>query len=335
MGIVWKDFQMPSKVEVEESTYLPTYGKFIAEPFERGYGVTIGNALRRVLLSSLEGAAITSVRFDGVSHEFSSLPGVLEDIPEIILNIKQLVLKTHVRAPKTLIIDVDKKMEVTAAQIQTDETVEIVNPDLHIATLTKPTRFRVEMEMGVGRGYVPAERNRKEGQPIGVIPVDSIFSPVAKVNFTVENTRVGQMTDYDRLILEIWTRGSMNPKEALLTAAHILQKHLSIFTVFGELPMGEAEEEEQVAIAPELLEKLKTPVAELELSVRSANCLKEAKIKTIADLVQKTESEMLRYRNFGKKSLAEIQNLLKGMGLSLGMKLDQRILAQIPSEPSL
>jgi DNA-directed RNA polymerase subunit alpha len=335
MGIVWKDFQMPSKVEVEESTYLPTYGKFIAEPFERGYGVTIGNALRRVLLSSLEGAAITSVRFDGVSHEFSSLPGVLEDIPEIILNIKQLVLKTHVRAPKTLIIDVDKKMEVTAAQIQTDETVEIVNPDLHIATLTKPTRFRVEMEMGVGRGYVPAERNRKEGQPIGVIPVDSIFSPVAKVNFTVENTRVGQMTDYDRLILEIWTRGSMNPKEALLTAAHILQKHLSIFTVFGELPMGEAEEEEQVAIAPELLEKLKTPVAELELSVRSANCLKEAKIKTIADLVQKTESEMLRYRNFGKKSLAEIQNLLKGMGLSLGMKLDQRVLAQIPSEPSL
>jgi DNA-directed RNA polymerase subunit alpha len=327
MGIVGKDFQMPSKVEVEESTYTSTYGKFIAEPFERGYGVTIGNALRRVLLSSLEGAAITSVKFDGVLHEFSSIPGVQEDVPEIILNIKQLVLRSHTRSPKTLTLVAEKKGEVTAAQIQTDETVEIVNPDLHIATLTKPTHFQMELEMGIGRGYVPAERNRKESQPIGVIPVDAIFSPVAKVNFLVENTRVGQMTDYDRLILEIWTRGSLNPKEALLTAAHILQKHLEIFTAFGELPIPEGEEEEP--LSPEVLEKLRTPVADLELSVRSANCLREAKIKTIADLVQKTEAEMLKYRNFGKKSLAEVQNLLKGMGLSLGMKLDPRVLEQI------
>ncbi len=328
MGIAWKDFEMPSKVECDEMSYTLNYGKFTAEPFERGYGTTIGNSLRRVLLSSLEGAAVTSVKFDGVLHEFSTIPGVTEDVSEIVMNIKQLVLRSHTRSPKTLTIKVDKKGEVTAKNIEADETVEILNPDLHIATLTKSAKFELEMEMGIGRGYVPAERNRKESQPIGVIPVDSVFTPVRKVNFLVENTRVGQMTDYDRLILEIWTNGSIDPKEALLTGGHILQKHLEVFTAFGELPAEERAEEEE-ALSPEMLEKLRMPVTELELSVRSANCLREAKIKSIADLVQRNEPEMLKFRNFGKKSLAEIQEILKGMGLSLGMKLDRRTLEQI------
>ncbi len=328
MGIAWKDFEMPSRVELEESSYTPTYGKFIVEPFERGYGTTIGNSLRRVLLSSLEGAAVTSVKVDGVLHEFSSVPGVTEDVSEIIRNIKQLVLKSHTRAPKTLVIEADRRGEVTASQIEADETVEVLNPDLHIATLSKSSKFRLEMELGIGRGYVPADRNRKESQTLGVIPVDSIFSPVRRVNFLVENTRVGQMTDYDRLILEVWTNGSMNPKEALLTAAHILQKHLEIFTVFGEVPAEEGAAEEE-ALSPEAVERLRMPVSELELSVRSANCLREAKIKTIADLVQKSEGEMLKYRNFGKKSLAEIHEILKGMGLTFGMKLDRRTQEQV------
>jgi len=328
MGIAWKDFEMPSKVECEESTYTPIYGKFVIEPFERGYGTTIGNSLRRVLLSSLEGAAVTSVKFDGVLHEFSSIPSVAEDVSEIIMNIKHLVLKSHTRSPKTLTVTVEKKGEVTASQIATDETVEVLNPDLHIATLTKSGRFHLEMEMGIGRGYAPADRNRKDSQPIGVIAVDSIFSPVKKVNFLVENTRVGQMTDYDRLILEIWTNGSMNPKEALLTAAHILQKHLEVFTVFGDLPAEEGAEEEE-ALPVDVIEKLRLPVTELELSVRSANCLREAKIKMIADLVERTEPEMLKFRNFGKKSLEEIRQILQGMGLSFGMKLDRRTLEQL------
>jgi DNA-directed RNA polymerase subunit alpha len=323
MGVAWKDFEMPSRVEVEESSYTPTYGKFIIEPFERGYGTTIGNSLRRVLLSSLEGAAITSVKIEGVLHEFSSIPGVSEDVAEIVMNLKHLVLKAHSRSPKTLTLSAQKKGEVTAKQIVTDETIEVLNPDIHIATLTKPAAFQVEMEIGLGRGYVPAERNRKESQTIGVIPVDSIFSPVRKVNFHVENTRVGQMTDYDRLILELWTNGSLDPKQALLTAAHILKKHLDVFTAFGELPMEESEAQEE-SLPMEVIEKLRMPVTELELSVRSANCLREAKIKTIADLVQRGEGEMLKFRNFGKKSLAEIQEILKGMGLSLGMKLDRK-----------
>ncbi len=330
MGIAWKDFEMPSRIEVDEASYTPVYGKFIAEPLERGYGTTVGNALRRVLLSSLEGAAITSVKMDGVQHEFSAASGVVEDVAEIVLNVKQLVLKSHVRSPKTLTVSQEKKGEVSAGQIVTDETVEVLNPDLHIATLTKSAKFHLELEMGIGRGYVPAERNRKESQPIGVIAVDSFFSPVRKVNFLVENTRVGQMTDYDRLILEVWTNGAMNPKEALLTAAHILQKHLEVFTSFGELPAEEGSKEDQ-ALSPEALDKLRMPVTELELSVRSANCLREAKIKTIADMVQKSDGEMLKYRNFGKKSLAEINEILKGMGLSFGMKLDRRTLEQVSS----
>ena len=328
MGIAWKDFEMPSKIECDEATYQLTYGKFIAEPLERGYGTTLGNSLRRVLLSSLEGAAVTSVKFEGIQHEFSAIPGVTEDVTEIIMNVKRLVLKSHTRAPKMLTLSADKRGPLTARQIVTDETVEVLNPDLHIATLTKPGHFQMEMEVGIGRGYVPADRNRKESQPIGVIPVDSIFTPVRKVNFSVENTRVGQMTDYDRLILEVWTNGSVNPKEALLTGAHVLQKHLEVFTAFGELPSEEGGQEEE-ALSPDVIEKLRLPVTELELSVRSANCLREAKIKTIADLVERTEPEMLKFRNFGKKSLAEIQEILKGMNLSLGMRLDRRAKEQM------
>lgn len=328
MGSAWRDFEMPSKVEWDEGSYTLTYGRFTAEPFERGYGTTVGNSLRRILLSSLEGAAVTSVKFGGVLHEFSTVAGVAEDVSEIVMNIKHLVLKSHTRSPKTLTLAVEKKGPVTAKQIVTDETVEILNPDLHIATLTKPAKFHLEMEMGIGRGYLPAERNRKESQPIGVISIDSLFSPVRKVNFQIENTRVGQMTDYDRLILEIWTNGSIHPKEALLTAAHIFQKHLEVFTTLGELPAEDGTEEEE-ALSPEIVEKLRLPVTELELSVRSANCLREAKIKTIGDLVQKEEPEMLKFRNFGKKSLAEITEILKGMGLAFGMKLDRRTLEQI------
>ncbi len=324
MGIAWKDFEMPKKLVCDEASYSDTYGKFTAEPFERGYGTTLGNALRRVLLSSIEGSAVTSIKIDSVHHEFSTVAGVSEDIPEIILNIKKLVLRSHSRQPKVIEIKADSKGDVKAKDIIHDETIEILNPEMHIATLTKNAKFHVEMEVGRGRGYYPAEKNKKEGQPIGVIPIDSIFTPIVKINFEVENTRVGQITDYDKLILEIWTNGSVTPKDALLYSAHILEKHLDIFINYGKLP--EEEIEEEVKVDEELYTKLRMPVSELELSVRSANCLKEAKIKTIGELVQKNEAEMLKYRNFGKKSLAEIKEIIVGMGLGLGMKVDKKLL---------
>ncbi len=326
MGIRWTDFEMPKKLVCDEGALTPTYGRFIAEPFERGYGMTVGNALRRVLLSSIEGSAVTSVKFDSVLHEFSTIPGVVEDVTEIVLNIKKLVLRSHSRSPKTIVLSTERKGEVTAREIQTDETIEVINPDLHIATLTKSARFHMEMEIGRGRGYVPAEENKKEERAIGVIPIDSIFTPVTKVNFKVEETRVGQITDYDRLVMDIWTNGSLSPKDALVYAANILQRHLDIFVNFGRLP--EEEEEEATQVDTELYEKLKVPVAELELSVRSANCLREANIKTIGDLVQKSEAEMLKYRNFGRKSLAEIHGILTGMGLQLGMMVDANQMKQ-------
>ena len=318
MGTLWRDFATPRKLTVDEDTQTDTYGKFIAEPFERGYGMTIGNSLRRVLLSSIEGAAVTSIKIDGVLHEFSAIPGVLEDVTQIVLNVKQLVLRAHSRQPKTLVIEKDKKGPVTAADLEGDDTVEVVNGDLHLCTLTKAGKFRMELEVSRGRGYVPAEKHKKEGQPIGVIPVDALFSPVSRVNFSVEDTRVGQVTDYDRLLLELWTNGSMSPKDALLYASNILQRHLDLFVNYGTLP-DEPEDEQPVAVSEELQEKLKTPISELELSVRSANCLREAKIHTIGELVEKTPQELLKYRNFGKKSLAEIDELLHGMGLELGM----------------
>ncbi|MCM8800734.1 MAG: DNA-directed RNA polymerase subunit alpha [Candidatus Omnitrophica bacterium] len=330
MGIKWRDFQLPKRLECDESTYTNTYGKFYAAPFERGFGVTLGNSLRRVLLSSIEGSAVTSVRINGIQHEFSTIPGVLEDVPEIILNIKNLVVNSHSKIPKTIYIKRETKGEIKAKDIEVDETIEIINPELHIVTLTKDIKFYMEMEVSRGRGYVPAELNKKEDAPIGVIPIDSIFSPVKKVNFYVENTRVGQRTDYDKLTLEIFTNGAINPKDALLYASNILQRHLDIFVNFGQLP-EEIEEEEPPMTEQEiaLYEKLKLPISELELSVRSSNCLREANIKTIADLVQKTEEEMLSFKNFGKKSLAEIKELLSGMGLSLGMQVDPKKLKRI------
>jgi len=329
MGIKWRDFQMPKRVECDESTYTNTYGKFTAAPFERGYGVTLGNSLRRVLLSSIEGAAVTSVRIQGVMHEFSTIPGVLEDVVELICNIKKLVLRSYSKTPRTIYIKRDKKGEVKAKDIIVDESVEIINPDLHIATLTKDVKFNVEMEVSRGRGYVVAEQNKKEEQPIGTIAIDSIFTPVSKVNFYVQNTRVGQRTDYDALILEIWTNGAITPKDALLYASNILQRHLDTFVNFGQLPEEEGEEVEMSAEEVALYEKLKLPISELELSVRSSNCLREAKIKTIADLVRKTEEEMLSFKNFGKKSLSEIKELLASMGLSLGMQVDMKKLKEL------
>lgn len=321
MGISWKTFEMPKRLECEEAGYSKTYGKFIAEPFERGFGSTIGNSLRRVLISSIDGTAVTSIKIDGVLHEFSTIPGVLEDVPQIILNIKQLILKSESRTPKILRLKASKKGGVTAKNISADETVEIINQDLHIATLTKDTSFNMELEIGRGRGFVPSERNKKEGQAIGVIPVDSIFAPVRRVSYHVENTRVGHIMDYDKLLLEIWTNGSMEPKDALLHASHILQKHLEVFLKFGQIIVEDEVHEEESQENKELLDKLKLPVSELELSVRSGNCLREARIKTIGELITKTEQEMLQYRNFGKKSLQEIMEIIKGMGLSLGMEI--------------
>jgi DNA-directed RNA polymerase subunit alpha len=325
MGIKWRDFQLPKRLECEESTYTNTYGKFFAAPFERGYGVTLGNSLRRVLFSSIEGSAVTSVKISGAQHEFSTIPGVLEDIPELILNIKSLVLNSHSKIPKTITIKANSKGEIKAKDIEVDETIEIINPDLHIATLTKDTKLNIEMEVARGRGYVPAELNKKEDKAIGVIPVDAVFTPIKKVNFFVENTRVGQRTDYDKLIIEIFTNGAITPKDALLYASNILQRHLDIFVNFGQLPEDIAEEElemtkEEVA----LYEKLRLPISELELSVRSSNCLREAGIKIIADLVKKSEDEMLGFKNFGKKSLTEIKELLMGMGLTLGIQVDPK-----------
>jgi DNA-directed RNA polymerase subunit alpha len=321
MGARWKDFQMPKSIVCDEATLTNTYGKFVAEPFERGYGITIGNTLRRVLLSSIEGAAVTSVKIDSVLHEFSSVPGVVEDVAQIILNLKKIVLKAHGSTPKTIYLKAGKKEEVTAADLIVDDTIEVINPDLHIATLSKDGQLNMELTVSKGRGYVPADRFKDENKSIGVINIDAVFTPVTKVNFDVENARVGQITDYDRLNIEMWTNGSIAPKDALLHAANIAQRHLDIFMKFGHIEEEEVAEEKS-DVDEQLLEKLKMNVSELDLSVRSANCLKEARLKTVSEVVQKTELEMLKYRNFGKKSLAEINVILQGMGLSFGLKID-------------
>lgn len=322
MGISWRDFQFPKRITVDQDSYGPCYGKFIAEPLERGYGVTLGNSLRRVLLSSIEGSAVTSIKVDAAQYEFSPVEGVLEDLPEIILNIKGVVLRAYSRSPKKIYIKAKGEKEIKAREIITDETIEIVNPDHHVATITDPGKqLEIEMEVGRGRGFVPAEANKREDMPIGVIAIDSVFTPVKRVAFKVENTRVGKRTDYDKLILEIFTDASIEPKEALIYASKVLNKHLELFFTLGELP-----EEDYEELTPEeisLYEKLKLPVSELELSVRSANCLREANIKTLAELVTKTEAEILAYRNFGKKSLNEVAALLKTMGLSLGISIDE------------
>lgn len=324
MGIKWRDLQLPRRLECDESSYTHTYGRFIAEPFERGYGITLGNSLRRVLMSSIEGSAVTSIKIEGVLHEFSTIDGILEDVTDIVLNMKNLILRSHARTAKTIHIKTDKPGDVTGRDIITDGTVEVLNPDLHILTVTKNRKLNIEMEVSKGRGFVLAEQNKREGQPIGAIPIDASFSPVKKVSYHVENTRVGQRTDYDKLIIEAWTNGGIEPKEAMLYAANILQRHLDVFMNLGELP---EEYEEEQAISPQeeaLYEKLRLPISELELSVRSANCLREANIKTIADLVKKSETDMLNFRNFGKKSLTEIKELLAGLNLHLGMQFDPK-----------
>jgi DNA-directed RNA polymerase subunit alpha len=315
-----KDFQIPKKLEFEQETLTNTYGKFIAEPFERGFGTTVGNSLRRVLLSSIAGAAVTSVKIEGVLHEFSTITGVKEDVTNIILNIKNLRLKLHSDKTKTIHIKKKGAGEVKGKDIIHDADVEILTPDLHIATLDKDAYLEMEMTVKIGRGYVPAERNKEEGTPIGVIPIDSIFSPVRKVNFIVENARVGRVTDYDKLIMEVVTDGSVRPEEAVALAAKILKDHLSIFITSEE--KDEIHEPIVEEKQKEFNKHLLRSVNELELSVRAANCLKNANIKTIADLVQRTESEMLKTKNFGRKSLNEIKEILAEMGLSLGMKLE-------------
>lgn len=316
-----KDFQIPMRIEVDKETLSPTYCKFSAEAFERGFGTTIGNSLRRVLLSSLTGAAVTTVRIEGVLHEFSTIPGVTEDVTGIILNVKSLRLKLHTDKPKTIRLRKKGPGEAKGSDIVHDADVTILTPDLHVATLDKEATLDVEMMVKPGRGYVPAERNKEEGLPIGVIAVDSIYSPIKRVNFHVENARVGRVTDYDKLTLEIWTDESITPRDALSTAAGILRDHLDIFIHPEDLGEAkpEARKEERTR---EVNKHLFRSVNELELSVRAANCLKNANIKTIADLVQKTEMEMLKTKNFGKKSLNEIKEILAEMGLSLGTKLD-------------
>ena len=317
-----KDFQIPMRVEPEKDTLTPLYGKFTAEAFERGFGTTIGNSLRRVLLSSLTGAGVTTVRIEGVLHEFSTIPGVTEDVTGIILNVKSLRFKLHTDKAKTIRLRKKGPGEAKASDIIHDADISILNPDLHVATLDKEATLDMEMVVKPGRGYVPAERNKEEGLPIGVLAVDSIYSPVKRVNFHVENARVGRITDYDKLTLEIWTDGSLSPRDALSEAASIFREHLDIFIQAestGEAKLDQRKDDEQSAMNKNLFRS----VNELELSVRAANCLKNANIKTIADLVQKSEMEMLKTKNFGKKSLNEIKEILTEMGLGLGMKLDQ------------
>jgi DNA-directed RNA polymerase subunit alpha len=316
-----KDFQIPMRVEVDKDAHSPTFGRFTTEAFERGFGTTIGNALRRILLSSLTGAAVTTVKIEGVVHEFSTISGVTEDVTAIILNIKSLRLAVHTDKPKTIRLKKKGPGEAKGSDILHDADVTILTPDLHIATLDKDATLDIEMMVKHGRGYVPAERNKEEGLPIGVIAIDSIFSPIKRVNFHVENARVGRMTDYDKLTMEIWTDGTISPRDALSTGASILREHLDIFINPEERSEGKSEagyEESQ----REVNKNLSRSVNELELSVRAANCLKNANIKTIADLVQKSEGEMLRTKNFGKKSLNEIKEILSEMGLSLGTKVE-------------
>ncbi len=317
-----KNFQMPKGVTVDEGNLTDNYGKFTIEPLERGFGTTVGNALRRVLLSALPGAAVVAVRVDGVSHEFTTMQNVVEDVTEIILNLKDLRLIMYTEEPKTLSLEAEGKGEVSAIDIQTDADVEILNPDLHIATLDEGGHLRMDIYVDTGRGYVLAEANKDQNQPIGVIPMDSRFSPVTRVNFRVENTRVGQRTDYDRLVLEIWTDGSTNPQDGLSSAAQILKNHLQLFISIDEelIPEPEEQVDEEFERVTSLL---MMNVEELELSVRSSNCLRAAEIKTLADLVQKSEAEMLKYRNFGRKSLMELNQILTELNLGFGMGVDQ------------
>jgi len=318
---MFKGFQKPKRLVANTETLTERYGMFTAQPFQRGFGTTIGNGLRRVLLSSIEGAAITAVRIEGVEHEFSPIPGVVEDATDIILNLKQIPFKIMGEGVKTVRIDVDHAGEVRSGQIETDSDVEVLDRDLHIATVSEGGKLSVEMRLKSGRGYVSADKNFDEDLALGYIPIDSVHSPVRKVNFAVEAARLGQMTDYDKLTLEVWTNGAVSPQDAIGYAAKLLKDHMSIFINFEEVP-EQAEEVSEHGL-DKMNEVLNRSVEELELSVRSYNCLKNANIQTIGELVQKTEAEMLRTKNFGRKSLNEIKEILANMGLSLGMRIDQ------------
>jgi len=321
--MLWKGFQKPKRLEVDREGLTDHFGRFSAQPFERGFATTVGNALRRVLLSSIEGTAITAVRVEGVLHEFSPIPGAMEDTTDLILNLKRVPLKMHVEHPKTLLLKTSEAGEVRAKDITPDPDIEILDLEAYIATLGQGSTLSVEMRVKQGRGYVSADKNFDEDLSIGWIPVDSVHSPIKKVNYFVENARVGQATDYEKLTLEVWTSGAVSPRDAVGLASKLMKDHLTIFINIeeeegeGESPVEISEQDREV-----WWEKLNKSVDEMELSVRSYNCLKNANIRTIGELVQKTESEMLKTKNFGRKSLNEIKEILAGMGLSLGMKLD-------------
>ncbi len=318
----WKSLQMPKEIGVDKATLADKYTKFIVEPLERGFGLTLGNALRRTLLSSIQGVAPVALRIDGVLHEFSTIPGVYEDLTEIVLNVKKLRLKLDGDEAKKLLLETSKKGKFSAKHIKTNGEMQIMNPDLHLVEITEDIKFKMEIDTGIGRSYVSAEQNKKADSPVGTIFLDSMFSPVEKVNFAVENTRVGQRTDYDRLILEVWTDGSITPEDALCFASKILKDHFQLFIKLEEeLEMAEEEEVDEETLRIRNL--LKSRVDELELSVRSSNCLRAANIQTLEDLAQKTEAEMLKYRNFGRKSLTELSSILNELGLSFGMDVSK------------
>lgn len=326
-------FEMPKRIIKEEETATDSYARFIAEPFEAGYGRTIGNSLRRVLLSSLEGAAISSIKIEGAPHEFCSLPGVVEDVTDIVLNLKKVLLISYSREPKNVRISVKGPGEVCAADIMTDPSIEVLNPDHKIATLDSDGHLEMEMEIRIGRGYCPADWNKKEEQEIGVIPIDSLFSPVRRVRYDVSNTRVGQHTDYDKLELEVWTDGRVSPDDALTLSAAILRHHLDVFVSYDkDLVEFEEKEREFDEQREELRSKLNVSVNEIELSVRAANCLNNANITTVGELAQKTEAEMLKYRNFGKKSLNEIKDKLYELNLALGMTFEPDLIQPVSED---
>jgi len=325
-------FEMPKRLTKDESTATETYAKFIAEPFETGYGHTIGNSLRRVLLSSLEGAAISSLKIDGAMHEFTTIEGVVEDVTDIVLNLKKILFKAHSREPQLLLLSVNKEGEVTAGDIQVNQNVELVNPKQLICTLDKKKKFEMELEVKIGRGFLPGDENKKPDQPIGVIAIDSLFSPVIRVRYSVESARVGQRTDYDRLVLEIWTDGRISPDDALTQASAVLQHHLDVFVGYDKNAVEfEEVENKQDDDKSRMRKLLNMSVNEIELSVRAANCLNNANITTVGQLAMKTEAEMLKYRNFGKKSLNEIKEKLAALGLGLGMNIEAELL-EAPKE---
>src|SRR5881398_657188 len=333
MPVRYGRFEMPKTLTKEESSSTETYAKFVAEPFEAGYGHTVGNSLRRVLLSSLEGAAITAVKITGAQHEFATLPNVVEDVTDIVLNLKRIKFKSNDgHEPRKLSLAVNKEGEITAGDIQLVQGYEVLNPDQLICTMDKKHKFEAELDVRVGRGFATGDENKRPDQAIGIIPIDSIFSPVTRVKYAVENTRVGQRTDYDKLILEVWTDGRLTPDDALLQASAILRHHLDVFVHYNEeviefdqTPAGVSEENIK------LKKLLNMSVNEIELSVRAANCLNNANITTVGQLAQKTEAEMLKYRNFGKKSLNEIKEKLAALGLTLGMNIDLSLL-EAPKE---